>query len=276
MKVTTTTAADSCRTLLWIGSRRPPEFRAAYAHCESASAQIAHRKSVDEATRKAATDVDRIVLARTDRAAFDWKAALSLRSLFPNAKILCLLGRLCEGVCHTERFAIGECKRDAELPILSWHHWKPFLPSWIGTTGPSSEAMPPKATIAVVAATLSIAEPMMELMEGHSDRSDGNAVVWMRKPTPHFVRHVDWTLWDDSYASPTSVANWKSRTEQMSLSFGAKHAWLVNSPRPHQVAAARLAGIETVIGKPFQIAALIEWLRRSGCEPSVADWKRVA
>lgn len=228
-------------TLIWVGDTTAVEFRRAVEYCLLNVAQIAFRRDVSEANSRLASDVRWIIFARSNRQPVD---EAGLQSRYPAAKVIHLLGPLCQG----HRRAFGPAAFD-------WHQWDEVLPSWLGLKPPM---VPRCQTIVVVAATLALAEPLMELAE-----SFGATAIWSRHAGDHSVRNVDAVWWDDSIATPTSAHQWRLRTKLFSRrGRPVQHAWVTHSPRIDDHQNALLGGISTIAGKPLGVNSLLSMLPR--------------
>ncbi|TWU37799.1 hypothetical protein Q31b_45880 [Novipirellula aureliae] len=260
------TAHGGCQTLLWIGPRDAKELHEAYDFCERSASQIAYRHSIADAIQRPAMSVDRILFARINRAPFDWRFANTVLSKTDDIRAACLIGSLCDGVPHNERFAISESNRlrlasssadvNQKLLLIKSHAWNQSLPAWLDGTDVSQPIIATtKKTVAVIAATFAAAEPILDLI---SDL--GHSVVWIRSPESVRVRNIDQVIWDDSLASPATFQTWRHRTESVATQKNTKHAWIASSPRIDQSDSARRAGVDLVLSKPFSCRALSQWL----------------
>ncbi|TWT80107.1 hypothetical protein CA13_15200 [Planctomycetes bacterium CA13] len=255
-------AADSqIRTLLWIGPRHGDSIRPAFDLCESTCEQIAFRSSLEKAMLRVASSVDRIVFSRTNRATFDWNGAIKIATEHPAASVACLLGELCEGAIHNERFAIADANRELEMQTGSqclfakWHQSSSVLPKWLAAKPTILAQRVTRPTVAVVATNLASAEPILDGLAGC-----GTPTMWVRKPNAYQLRNVGRVIWDDSFATATTAKKWHNRISAMDLLPGASHAWMVNCPQTHQIAAARQGGIERIVSKPSPIEAIEQWV----------------
>jgi len=260
------TERTACQTLLWIGPRDAAELRQAYDYCERSASQIAYRQSIADAKRRPAMGVDRVLFTRLNRASFDWHFANSVLSESDEMRAACLIGSLCDGIPHNERFAIAESDRlriaspttseNQKLKIIKSHAWNQSLPPWLHhAEGGRSVSVITKKTVAVVAATFAAAEPILDLI-GHL----GHSGIWLRSPDSVRVRNIDQVIWDDSLASPATFQEWQSCPPLIAGSKNTSHAWIASSPRIDQTQLARRAGIDFVLSKPFDCNALIQWL----------------
>lgn len=248
-----------CRTLLWVGPRNSVEFQACYEFAESNSLQIAFRHSLRDALDRPASTVDRIIITRNHRGDFDWNQVNVLIGRCIDAQAMVLLGAACEGVRHTERFAVAAAAKSeaaARLSIYNAMLWRQQVPQWMqGTTAHPIRLADQKVTVAVIAATLPIAEPLLDVAA-----ACGAAAIWMRQDDSLRIRNLDRVIWDDSIAAPTTRQGWESRIAAVDTAQRASHAWVANAPREHQVDAAESAGIELVLGKPYFISGLTDWI----------------
>ncbi len=262
----TAALATPCRTLMWIGPRDSSEFRECYALAESSSLQIAYRYSIRDALERPASTVDRIVIARRDRGAFDWNQAIQLIRHSVGAEGVILLSSLCEGVRHAERFAIAaavDAMSTPLVPIVNAAAWRDVVPAWLsgaGLSGAGQETPPQrpasKMTVAVLASCLSAAEPLLDLAS-----IDGATAVWLRSAESQRIRNIDRVIWDDSVAPSGTKAEWQIRMASVDTVANASHAWIATCPRVHQAREAEAAGVELVLSKPHSIDGLVTWMR---------------
>ncbi len=261
MREHTHSAASSlpCRTLLWVGPRNSVEFQACYEFAESNSLQIAFRHSLRDALDRPASTVDRIIITRNHRGAFDWNQINVLLGRYESAQGMVLLGAACEGVRHTERFFVAAAAKSEAAVRLSVYNamlWRQQVPQWMQGVGSHPVRLADhKVTVAVIAATLPIAEPLLDIAS-----ACGAAAVWMRQDDALRIRNLDRVIWDDSVAVPATRQGWASRMTAVDTARIASHAWVANAPREHQVAAAESAGVELVLSKPYFIGGLTRWI----------------
>lgn len=251
------TPPDGGGTLVWVGPTDRPECMEAFRYCAERALQIAPRRTLEDLIARPAERVGRMVVARMDRAAASDSMLRQLATLFPNAEKTLLLGTDCEGEGRT-----GEPW--PQFDRVYWHRWNQIVPAWFAdrthpTPLQSARGHYPQPTpfgsralrqnIAVIATSQSLAEGLLDAVAVR-----GHSVVWLPAMIPASVRNVDICLWDDSAAAPTSTALWRER-----LAFSAwgpvrqrpRHAWLAGFPRVEDWAAARRAGVEGLISKPF-------------------------
>ncbi len=260
--ITSLCTGNPCRTLLWIGTRSSSEFSEIYDYCESHSLQIAYRKTLEQAITRRGSEVNRVVIARSDQALFDWQGAAELARSYSGSTAICVMGVLCEGVRHTERFVIAAAPNIK--PIYA-RQWKETLPDWFGVwpiqveVSTDSIERASKLTVAIVASHLAIAEPLLEIAA-----SEGASAIWIRNADAIRIKNVDRVIWDDSVAPATTTMAWQSRLSAMNLAKNARHAWIAHCPRAHQVASAKAAGVDLVLSKPHSSASIKQWL--GACE----------
>lgn len=243
---------DSLGTMMWIGERFSDEFVEAYRFCETRVAQIAARASLADAFLRPATQVDRIVLAQSLRVSLAAEVIERLVTTYRQASCLQLRGSLCTGEVRL---------RHAMLRQHEWYEWNQVLPSWLGVGSHRPRREHPITSVAVVANSLSIADPLLELAA-----FEGLTAVWCREPDPIAVRGIGAVWWDESVATPCDSAQWQARL----AAFGSdasrcQHVWLTASPDRVAMADARAGGIDTVISKPFKIESLTDGLRSERC-----------
>ncbi len=228
-------------TLMWIGDTSAVEFRGALEYSLVNVSQIAFRRDADEAISRPASDLRWILLAQANR---HWLDPQPLIDRYPAARAIALLGPLCQGLGSP--FGIQCC---------DWSRWQEVLPGWLGI---DHQPSPRCRSVAVIASTLSSAEPLLELAE-----SAGATAVWCRHPQSKGVRNVDAVWWDDSIATPACQATWHSRLTSFSgFDRGVQHAWIANSPTPHAAREAQAAGVQWLVAKPHRIDALLGMLER--------------
>ncbi len=240
-------------TLLWVGDRTLDELFETYRFCETRVAQLALRRDLSDAVRRPAAAVRRILVTRTTREPLDGSLLRELTQTYPAASVLQLLGPLCGGEV-TGRDRTSDCHR------IHWHQANQFVPQWLAACGggAAESAEPLAGSVAVVAATATIAEPLMDLAA-----SAGVVAVWCRHPDSFRLRNVDSVWWDDSVTGTMDRDAWHQR--MMSLGTrGAKrpgrHAWLVNAPNIEHCRTAYAAGVERILTKPACIEPLLEML----------------
>ena len=233
-------------TLMWIGPREECEFRAAYAYCETRASQIAWRANIDSALARPALGVAYVVLTRQQRQAVSLDSLQVLRSTYPSATFIELMGSLCAG----ERpRPLDGCFDDS----FYWHQANQRLGQWIAG-GEHEPQFDNANSVAVVAETIDIADPLMELAT-----SVGAAAVWCRRPGNSLARNFDVIWWDDSIASPATTTLWRRRIDSVTQSSKIKprQAWITHSPTFESTRAAQQAGIDVVISKPYRIDVLM-------------------
>ena len=239
---------------MWVGERASPEFADAYRLCESRVAQVAVRRDLGDALNRPAAMVQRILVTRSTRTEFDRDSMQQLAALYPCAEILQLLGSLCSGEAHgrAERFASER---------FYWHQANQVLPEWLESCGFSDEpsAAIPVRSVAVVASTLSDAQPLLEIAA-----AAGVVAIWCRQPEFQRTRNIDVVWWDETAARPTSVAVWRQRLRQTDSGWspptGQRHAWLVSQPSSQHWRNAHEAGVELIVTKPGRIEPLYQML----------------
>jgi hypothetical protein len=258
---------------LWIGDHSAPEFRPVYEFCVASVAQLALRADLQQALARPAAHVRCVVLARMTRQAIDPLHQQRLAETYPQASIRCLLGPLCEGMRNPAAPPSGSTTAVSmhgvsmhEVSMYS-HRWNQWLPQWLVPCGHTTNApAEPCRSVAVLASTLTQADPLLELAE-----SAGATAVWCRSADSLRVRNISAVWWDDSVARSTSQRGWVARME----SFGGRrlgtepshvgrrrclHAWIVNAPRQYEQSAAIGAGIDLVLSKPYRNDLLLAML----------------
>ena len=236
-------------TLIWIGDRETTEFREAYRFCEDNVPQLALRRDLTDAVARPAGLVDRIVLARGWRHPITSTEVNALIATYPQASGLQLRGPLCEGDRHDHAWAGERC---------GWQEWNQVLPGWL--RGPMvtevNDGDRTTTSVAVVAATLASADPLMDVIVG-----EGATAIWCPRPDAMRVRGVHAVWWDDSIAGPATACEWQQRLAGSGAAPDrCQHVWLVNGPRRAACTSARQGGVSLVLGKPFRIACLAETL----------------
>ncbi|GAA5508636.1 hypothetical protein [Novipirellula caenicola] len=248
-----------CRTLMWIGPRNSNEFQACYQFAETNSLQIAFRYSLRDALERPASTVDRIIVTRNHRGEFDWNQVNILLGRYQNAQGMVLLGAACEGVRHTERFAVAAAAKSeaaSRLSVYNAMQWRQQVPQWmLGAAAHPVRLADQKVTVAVIAATLRIAEPLLDIAA-----ACGAAAIWMRQDDSLRIRNLDRVVWDDSVAPPVHRQAWLSRMTAIDPMRTSSHAWIANAPRHHQIEEAESAGVELVLAKPHGVDGLSQWL----------------
>ena len=249
-------------TLLWVGDRSLDEFVETYRFCENRVAQLALRCDLDDAIRRPAASVRRILIARGTRQPLDGSRLRELSLAYPAASVLQLLGPLCG-------HEITGYDRTTESLSVHWHQANQFLPRWLLACGAGSDSNVTNArSVAVVAATAAIAEPLMDLAA-----SAGVVAVWCRQPDSFRLRNVDAVWWDDSVTGAMDRDAWHQRLmslESRSANRPQRHAWLVSSPQIEHCRTAYEAGVGLILTKPARIEPLLAMLSDSDSEPEQA------
>lgn len=258
-------------TLVWVGPTDRPECLEAFRYCAERALQIAPRRTLADLLARPAERVGRVVVARMDRTAASDQDLRQLEVLFPGAEKTLLLGADCEGEART-----GEPW--PQFDRVYWHRWNQVVPAWFADDFPRARltaAHPASArqrdlqpiayrprmlrqNVAVIAAAQSHVEGLLDAVAAL-----GHSVVWLPAAIPANIRNVEICLWDDTAAPPTSTALWRER-----LAFSVwgpvrqrpRHAWVVGFPRVEDWAAARRAGIEGLISKPFSTQVIHDFI----------------
>ncbi|WP_144057641.1 hypothetical protein [Novipirellula maiorica] len=221
--------------------------------------QIAFRHSLRDALERPASTVDRIIVSRNHRGDFDWNHVNLLLGRYQDAQGMVLLGAACEGVRHTERFAVAAAAKSEAASRLSVYNamlWRQQVPRWmLGSAAHPVRIADQKITVAVIAATLPIAEPLLDIASGC-----GASAIWMRHDDSLRIRNLDRVIWDDSVATADTRQRWVSRMAAIDPTGRSSHAWVANTPRYHQIAAAESAGVQLVLAKPYSIRGLTQWI----------------
>ncbi len=232
-------------TLMWIGDTSGEEFRGVVQYCLVNISQLAFRRDLAEAIARPASDVRWILFAQSNR---DNRDCQPLQSRYPRAKSITIRGPLCQGRRQVAGHGIVGDSCD-------WHQWQQVLPAWLGI----EVAVPNRCrTVAVIAATLAAAEPLLDLAE-----SSGATAVWCRHASGHEVRNVDAVWWDDSLATAVTADLWSARMRAFARpGKPVQHAWIANAPTIWDAQQARAAGIEWLVSKPHRIEALAAMLQQ--------------
>lgn len=247
-------------TLMWIGSRDTVELQPIFQYCEEQVSQIAVRRDLRDARQRRADNVRCILLARHDRSIVDYAAIEKLMAQHPYARALELLGSL---VNQREPGKPG-------IPKVPWHAWNQMsnLLSQCGVDEPTPHQA--ALSVAVVADSLSTAEPLMDLAV-----STGAAAIWCRHPRTPAARNFDVVWWDDSVATATKETLWKQRLLQQGVSAAQTHVWMTNYPLPHHLSDAQRAGISTVLSKPLNIDRLLATIGANAKRPTAVTTNRL-
>ena len=263
-------ASQTPGTLMWVGDRRRAEFREAYAYCEQHAAQLASRRDLAEALARPAAAVERVVIARPTRLEPARQLQQELAAQYPSASVVHLLGPLCAGESPSQLEPLGTSR-------FYWHQANQVLPKWLGASQRDAvSADSPRRSVAVIAATESAAEPLLDLAA-----SAGATAVWCRRADRFRIRNVDLVWWDDSAAPAVPVETWRQRLATVSAAAPAwriggevapgapaqqvRHAWLVGGPTLRQCRQAGEAGVQTILTKPAQIGPLLSMISRASC-----------
>lgn len=250
-------------TLMWVGDHQLAEFVETYRYCGARVAQLAVRRDLRDALQRPAAAIRRILVSRVSRPLEDIDLLAELSRHYPVASVLELLGPLCHGV-KTDR-----AERFASQGIY-WHQANQVLPAWLRACGAEHESNQlPAKSVAVVAATASNAEPLLDVAA-----SAGVFAVWCRQLDSFRLRNVDVVWWDDSSTMTLRPDSWQERIDSFQFSTAEsqpRHAWLVTAPNLVQCRAAYDAGVELILTKPARIEPLLDML----AEPESAFEQRV-
>ncbi len=244
-------------TLMWVGDRELDEFVEAYRFCECRVSQLAWRRDVDDALRRPAAAVRRIVVTRPTRRVTDDRQLRELFDAYPAASAFELLGPLGGPLAGP---GSSRAIRPDDPPRVPWHRANQILPEWLEACGaPKPADFGAARSVAVVAATPAAAEPLIDLAA-----SVGVVAVWCRRGDTVRLRNVDVVWWDDSATGDMPRDEWAARVARFrrrGSRFGPRHAWLVTAPHIEQCRAAYDAGVELVVTKPARIEPLLRMLR---------------
>jgi hypothetical protein len=235
-------------TLMWVGPRDTAELRPIFEFCEENVSQIAVRRDLTDARRRSADNVRCIVLARHDRSRIDYAVLEKLSAQHPYADTVELIGPLCAGQTPLPTAGIAR---------IDWHRWNQSIPGLLFSCGVTeSNCLAQADSVAVVAATMSDADPLMDLAAGL-----GAATVWCRRPGAMLARNFGAVWWDDSVATPASETEWRRRIESVNrnavVGVEQTNVWMTNHPQANQIAAAERAGVDVVLSKPLKIDSLL-------------------
>lgn len=257
--------AQASGTLAWVGPTGRGECVEAFRFCAARALQIALRRDLQQLIDRPAENVGRMVVVRMDRRSAPSGTLEQLDQLFPRAAKTLLLGADCEGEGRTGQPWSG-------FEHLYWHRWNQAIPSWFAEDSPPSapanrnaaswrtpSARPDRRHVAVIARSRSAADGLVDAVSAL-----GHSVVWLPAMFPAHVRNVDVCLWDDSATPPASTARWRERLAAslaVAVRQRPRHAWVVGFPRIDQWTAARRAGVEALISKPFANNVLEYFIR---------------
>lgn len=234
----------SDRTLLWIGPRSTPEFSSAYRVCEQAAAQVAYRANMDQAFRRPASQVATIVVAEPDSKSLnlDTDALERLKADHPAARVLRIQGAL--------RSSHPGNRLSHREGVCDWHQAADRLSHWLGYR---PEHRPRPRVVAVMCCHQPTTEMLMELIQ-----DSGVSAIAARNASSLLARHVDCFWWDDSVADHRTTSRWRRQLQavQPCASPHARHVWMSGLPTTTGIAAAQNAGIDDVLSKPIEYAAL--------------------
>lgn len=241
----------SLGTLMWIGDPSHREFCELFSYCSANASQLAVRESIAEAVHRRAACVDRIVLTQTTRDTSDWHLVDHVLRANSQAKLLQVSGTLCEGM---RKPLVSQ----AGCQTICWHQWQQVIPQWLGDLSDfDDEVSSSPNRLAIVTASYSQAEPLLDLAE-----ATGAMATWCRQPNVPGLRNIDTVWWDDSIATPSSVATWRRRIDTFSsIDQPVRHAWIANTPRHHQCITAVAGGVDLIVSKPHRIGGLLSMLR---------------
>lgn len=246
-------------TLLWIGTTRHPEFRAAFRFCRDSVGQIAVRANLRAAFRRPAGHVRRIIFALPDRSlprAALWAEFLATQSN-ASCEVLAIGGSLCDG-----RGRSGEPWPGG--PMLRFSRWEEILPRWLAPCGVQPSAVVSPRSLLVLCDRFEAAEPWLAAAQ-----RQGIAVAWHRHFVPVLHAGYQRVLWDDSVAPPTSAAAWKLRlcAEDGSprVASSREDLWLALQPNSEEIRQALAGGITRVFTKPVAIESIWPAPERALC-----------
>ncbi len=261
-------------TLLWIGERDAPDFCDAYRYCEASSSQIAFRPTLEDARRRPASDVQRIVVARLDRSQLSPEEIELVSLRHANASWLALEGPLCGGA--TRRLPNQPLSEHCYL-----HQWHQHLPGWLasGVHSPNSprQNINQSLAVAIIASNYEVASTLMDLADTCACPS-----AWFRTPHSARMRNFDVVWWDDSTATEATSELWQQRLQPKRSSVFRKdsmHVWLTNSTCWSTIESAYAGGVACVLTKPFQIDSLVETLsldQSQGSQMTAENQRRIA
>lgn len=244
-------------TLMWVGDRELDEFVEAYRYCECRVDQLAWRRDLDDALRRPAGAVRRILVTRPTRRVTDDRQLRELLDAYPAASAFELLGPLGGPLGGP---GSSRAIRPDDTPRVPWHRANQILPAWLEACGaPTPADFGTARSVAVVAATLAEAEPLIDLAA-----SVGVVAAWCRRGDTFRLRNVDVVWWDDSATGDMIRDEWAVRVASFRgrrARRGPRHAWLVTSPHIEQCRAAYHAGVELVVTKPARVEPLLRMLR---------------
>ena len=212
--------------------------------------QIAWRKNIDEAFARPVTNVGTVILTRSERIDYPSNAIHLIQNDFPNALIVELLGSLCSG----DRRRHSNINSSAKgVQSFYWYESNQILATLFPANfGEQKESVEGIESVVVVASSYHAALPLLKLAG-----AEGAVVTWSRKATC-LAKNFSVVWWDDSFATCASVLNWKRRLKSLCAEsvVQPRHVWIANLPQAQDIKNAKLAGVEFVISKPYQIDAL--------------------
>lgn len=238
------------KTLVWIGSVDRDEVVEAFEFCAGHFPQIAVRSNLQHFSDFPADQVTDVIVVRTDRS----NPPSLVDHLFdrmPYVRWWTLSGSGCEGEHRTGTPWAG-------FENVYWHRWNQVMPTWfepadsIGATAQRTMRQTSRKTIVMLGRDAGLTNDI-----GGWLARDGGTVLCFSDPDDAKIFNVDFCIWDDSVAPPTSVTNWKCRLARFNTSppNSVKHIWLAGFPRTHQWRTAKLAGVDNLISKPFNLSA---------------------
>ncbi len=233
------------QTVVWIGQTLHPEFAEAFQYCCQHAGQLAIRATIDEAVKRPAMVVGIVFWARTDRSFIASNLLGKLRSLYPTARFVLVAGSNAEGEGRT-----GQQFQDWQR--CAWHSWSQWLPQWVGV--PRANPVPALLTL-VIAAGYQHAQPLIDAVADFS-----RAVSWSTPQQTLGTRGATHVIWDDSAATPAGQEVWRQRLSSLAGSADQRHAWAVSYPRQLDWSSAKLAGVGTLLSKPYRRFAIDRFL----------------
>jgi len=260
-------------TLLWVGPTSHGEFCDAFRFCRDSVAQLAVRRGMQEALRRPAGFVTRVIFARPTRSTPPTALLKRFAVMYGEAAMLALCGQLCDGETRTgTAWPLGNS--------LRFSRWAERLPDWLATCGVNSMVVQPRvkattvaprgeavkpAAILVIADRFEAAEPLLLLADSLSIPA-----AWHRRFIPALHQRFDAVLWDDSVAPAAPASIWRARVGHLEASKdlppaaksnpksqSPRHVWLALQPSMDEIGQSLQGGIATVLTKPLHVDALV-------------------
>ncbi|MEO1529526.1 MAG: hypothetical protein AAFX06_29230 [Planctomycetota bacterium] len=228
-------------TVLWIGDRRHESFRKAYEFCEAVSSQVAFRSSLDAAIARPAAVVRLIIWSCKSDSTVEHSRFRRLRSAYPDAEVVLLLGPLCFG----QRPSPAERLR---VTGVAWSDWEAFLPNRLRDCGFREPPDAPRGTVLIVTRRRENGDALAALLSSTRRPSVCSAPEAIGR-----VAMIEEVWWDDSATG--REPDWPLLLQRYRAP-KVRHCWVTSFLTPALRRKAANNGIATVVRKPGDLSAL--------------------